>query len=124
MNTIQEKTHTQNKRFHPVKYDKFDLMFNEYIIFTVVDKLNLDEWALCKPEMDLNIFSAIFSNFRYHPNATRTKQMFFKKHLFLLKHTSVAGITKVIKLCQLITLGEVVLIEHFKQSGLPMKNYK
>ena len=88
MNTIQEKTHTQNKRFHPVKYDKFDLMFNEYIISTVVDKLNLDEWALCKPEMDLNIFSAIFSNFRYHPNATRTKQMFFKKHLFLLKHTS------------------------------------
>ena len=48
-------------------------MFKEYIISTVVNKLKLNEWTSCKPEMDLNIFSAIFSNFRYHPTATKIK---------------------------------------------------
>ena len=47
---------------------------------TLVNKIQLVRWALCKPEANLNILSAVINNIRHNCSDTMIKQMFFKKH--------------------------------------------
>ena len=43
----------------------------------IVEKPNLYEKLLCKPEANLNKLSTVINNFRYHTNVTEIKQNFF-----------------------------------------------
>ena len=78
------------------KNDRIAQVFNGYFS-TVVQKLNLHEWSLCKPLVNSNTLSTFVNNCRHDPSITKIKREFFEIHTFSLKPLNVANMANAIK---------------------------